>query len=363
MSPARIALVIGQLSIGGAERQICELLRHLDRSRFEPRVYVLSGERCDLRGAAEQASAAVRVIGSDTGTRLLRLARALREDRVDLIHSWLFIANSYAWGARHLGIRAPLVSTIRNCKSQGRWHDLANRAAFAASRRVIVNSHQVGEYATRRFRLARRRVAVVYNGVDTNRFRRAEQRRPDARPTVITAGRFVEQKNPWLFLRAAELVHEMNPAVRFVMVGEGPLRAGIVDQARRSRMAGDVEFPGERSDMADLLRDADVFWLTSSWEGLPNVILEAMASGVPVVATDVGGTRELFQSGREGFLVRPGCADEIAFYTSALLRDAPRRAAMGAAARRRAEQFSLERMARETEAVYESAFSSRGGER
>ena len=111
------------------------------------------------------------------------------------------------------------------------------------------------------------------------------------------------------------------PDVRFLIAGEGPQRASLTEQAQGLGLNGTVEFLGERGDMNELFRDAAVFWLTSSWEGLPNVVIEAMASGLPVVATDVGGTRELFTSGREGFLVRSGSIEDFTYFGAALLRD------------------------------------------
>jgi glycosyltransferase involved in cell wall biosynthesis len=118
-----------------------------------------------------------------------------------------------------------------------------------------------------------------------------------------------------------------------------------------------VELLGERADVAALFRDADLYWSTSSWEGLPNVVIEAMACGLPIVATDVGGTRELLQSGREGFLVRPENVDDFVYYGGALLRDAPLRRTMGAAAHARAQQFSLSRMVTGMEHVYDAVLA------
>jgi len=349
----RIALVIGQLSIGGAEGQLCSLVERLDRTRFEPIVYSLVDSVGGVRPVLEATNATLRIVGGQGLSRARALAASLRRDRVSLVHSWLFIANTYAWAARMMGVRVPLVTSARNCKSQGKVHHLANMAAFRSSSRIIVNSERVREYVVKRYGAPRPRLTVVHNGVDMQRFRPA-QSDDDTGLTVMTAGRFVAQKNPWLFLEAAKQVHQELPEVRFVMLGDGPLRPAVTERARALGMGESFEFPGERRDIESWLGRASVFWLTSAWEGLPNVVLEAMACGVPVVATDVGGTRELFRSGVEGFLARVGEPEDFARYSKELLQDANLRLRIGEAARARAEGFSLERMVSDIEGVYSS---------
>ncbi len=352
--PRRVALVIGQLTIGGAERQLCELVRRLDRSRFAPIVYDLADAGSALSSTIALAGVPVRTIGGVGLERVRRLAAALASDRIDLVHAWLFIANTYAWAARWSGRRVPLVTSARNCKSQGWVHHLANIAAFRSSARIIVNSMEVREYIARHYHAMRTRIDVVYNGVDTQRFRPAAET-PSGPPTVVTVGRIVAQKNPLLFIEAAARVRRLIPHMRFAIVGDGPLREAVQERARQLGLDGSLDLLGERDDVERILPRAAMFWLTSSWEGLPNAVMEAMACGLPVVATDVGGTRELFASGEEGFLVRPNAVEDFVHYGLTIMRGEQLRAAMGQAARRRAEQFSLERMVAGTEAVYAAA--------
>jgi glycosyltransferase involved in cell wall biosynthesis len=353
----RLALVIGQLTVGGAEKQLGELVRGLDRRRFAPHVYSLADAAGAVRGALAALDVPVRTVGGKGAARAWRLKRALEADRIELVHAWLFIANTYAWAARRLGLGAPLVTSARNCKSQGWGHHVANVAAFRSSARILVNAEQVRDYVQRHYAAPADRISVVYNGVDTRRFR-PDPARPEEPLRVVTIGRLVAQKNPLLFVEAAASVHAAAPGVRFVIVGDGPLRAAVGARARALGVGAAVELPGERADVDEILRGAHLFWLTSSWEGMPNVVLEAMASGVPVVATDVGGTRELIDSGRQGFLVRPDRAEEIVQYALMLIGDRELRARMGESARARALCFSLERMVSGTEAVYAAALGS-----
>jgi glycosyltransferase involved in cell wall biosynthesis len=137
------------------------------------------------------------------------------------------------------------------------------------------------------------------------------------------------------------------------VIGDGPGRAALEQAAAGLGLADAVAFLGERADVPDLLRSADVFWLTSAWEGLPNVLLEAQASALPVVARDVGAAREVVRHGVTGYLVEGRDAGEFASRTRGLLAHPEEALAMGRAGRRRVEDaFSLEAMVRSTERLY-----------
>jgi glycosyltransferase involved in cell wall biosynthesis len=342
--------VIGQLTVGGAEKQLWLLCRALDRETAVPFVYCLSDHTVPYGPQLEACGARVRCI---SGGRLAQ-ARMLREwlarDRIDLVHAWLFIADAYAWLAT-LGSGRPLLTSSRNCKRQGHLLDAVNRRAFAASAAIVVNSRDVARYIAHHYGVPKDRIRVIYNAIDTSRFH------PSAKPgaetrLVVAVGRLVDQKNHSLFLRAAaELVQDV-PEARFVIVGDGPLRGPLQAQANALGIGGRVSFTGERRDVDAILRTAALFWLTSRWEGMPNAVLEAMASGLPVIATDVGGTRELIRPGVDGFVVPEDDAGAFVRHSRELLEPAMRRL-FAAAARARAEEFSTARMVSALSQLYD----------
>jgi glycosyltransferase involved in cell wall biosynthesis len=352
-----VGLVVGQLSTGGAEGQLLQLARGLDRRRFAPIVYCLSaqvqpnGERLERDGVTLRVTAA-RGVG-----RVRWLARAFRADQVDLIHAWLYIANAVAWSAARLYRTVPLVTSARNCKVQGRVSQLANMLAFRGSRSIVANSRDVAEYIVRHYRAPRERIRVVYNGIDTERFRPAPPVSGAAGP-IVTVGRLVRQKNHALFLRAAAALAREVEGARFAIVGDGPLRSALEAQAHDLGIADRVEFLGNRVDVEDIVRTASLFWLTSLWEGMPNVVLEAMASGVPVLATDVGGVRELIREGVDGFVVPAGDAAGFARHARELLAEPARCERFRAAARERAEQFATPRMVKTLARLYDELLHS-----
>ncbi len=342
----RVGHVIGQLTAGGAEGQL-RLLTCAPTRRHTPFVYCLS-ERLDPYGRIlDDHDVPVRLVGGGRLSRVTRLRDLLARDGVNIVHSWLYIGNAYAWASN--GGRRPLVTSARNCKTQGVALDFANRRAFAASATVIANSQLVEEYIARVYGAPRERVRVVHNGVDLDRFSGQLRTRASAEPTIVGIGRVVRQKNPELFVAAATDLLAKHPSVRFTWVGEGGMRDRLASSLRTDR----IQFVGARSDIERILADADLCWLTSDWEGLPNVVMEAMASGLPVVATDVGGTSELFATGHEGALVPAGDRQALVKHSVELLSDTDRYTSASRAALASSARFSVEKMVEKMESVYE----------
>lgn len=345
----RLGLVIGQLTAGGAEGQLALLCRGIDRAAFAPTVYCLSAQAEPYGPWIEATGTPVRMIQGNRVSRVAQLRQHLRADNIEIVHAWLYIANSYAWIA-NLGARRPMITSARNCKVQDRISQLVNVLAFRSSRAIVVNSRDVGAYVARKYGAPEDRIRVVYNAIDTRRFTPGadiasnghERDRP--LPLIVTVGRLVEQKNHRLFLQAAAELSRDIAAAHFTIVGDGPLRRALEEQARGLGIADRVAFVGERRDVEQILRTASLFWLTSRWEGMPNIVLEAMASGLPVITTDVGGVRELIRCGVDGFVVPDGDAGAFVRHARDLLRKPATRQRLAAAARARAEEFSTVRM-------------------
>lgn len=360
--PVRVGLVIGQLTRGGAERQLYELVRGIDRARFHCVVYCLSEDTApfgDMIAAAGMAVTTIpRARGLDLG-RVLTLARLARQDRLDILHSFLVHASGYAWPACRLARVPRLITSARNCRTAGGVRDRVIGQAFRGSDAIVCNGEAVREFVTRQYGAPAPRCRVIYNGVDLARFRPRVPGPPPGEgspgPTIITVGRLVAQKDVPLFLQAAALLSRDCPTARFTVVGDGPLRHQLQAEAAALGLGSTVTFLGERADIPDLLRGASMFWLTSAWEGLPNVLLEAQACAVPVVTRDVGAAREIVSHGRTGYVVPGRDAGAFASHTRQLLADPETARAMGLAGRQVVEEtFSLTAMVRATEDLYDA---------
>jgi glycosyltransferase involved in cell wall biosynthesis len=200
------------------------------------------------------------------------------------------------------------------------------------------------------------RVRVVYNGVDHVRFGAGRSgSAADGGPVIGTVGRVEKQKNLDVFLDAAECVWSVAPTARFEIVGDGSERARLEERTRNMSMSAAVRFRGKADDVPGFLAGLDQFWLTSDWEGTPNVVLEAMAAGLPVIATKVGGTTEIIENGCTGILVDSGDSHAICAASLALAQNSSRAREVGERARAVVrERFSLARMAADTGAVYDA---------
>lgn len=355
----RVGLVIGQLTYGGAEGQLYELARAL-RPLADPVVYCLSDKSEPYGERLREAGVDVRVLpsrGSFDVSRVRALRRALVRDRIEVVHAFLFLASAYAYLATR-GLRGVrLVTSARNCKPEPNpLRRAVMKAAFRASARVICNSREMERYARAYYGAPESRTCVILNGVDTGRFEVARQ--PHEGLRIGTVGRIERQKNLGAFLDAAGLVLVERPDAVFEIVGEGSLRETFVREAERRGLAASVTLPGTRSDVPVFFAGLDQFWLTSDWEGTPNVVLEALAAGLPVIATRVGGTPEVVDDGETGVLVEAGDSSAIARASLELAADPERAAAMGRRAAQAArERFSIAAMVEATTRVYEAALA------
>ncbi len=353
----RVGFVIGQMTRGGAEGQLAQVVRHLQRARYEPLVYCLSGSTVPLGDELAAEGIVVRSLTGGQLRRVRQLAAQLQADRIDVVHSWLYLANAALGGVRLLSKSSPMITSARNCKVHGTVNWLTNVWAFRCSRAIVANSQGVAAYIARTYWAPRARIRVIPNAVDVERFHPVAAESAAVGP-VVTVGRLVAQKNHSLFLAAAAALCREVPAARFVIVGDGPLRPVLEKQASALGIADRIWFAGERHDVEALLRTASVFWLTSHWEGMPNVVLEAMASGVPVIATDAGGAPELIRPGVDGFVVHGADGEQFVRRTREILGDAAARRRIAAAARARAEEFSVPRMVDALSHLYEAALAA-----
>jgi glycosyltransferase involved in cell wall biosynthesis len=367
-----VALVIGELNKGGAEYQLHELLRHLDRRRVEPRLFALMPDGYwvePIRRLGIPVEELPRR-GSADPSRVVLLRRALRAFAPDVLHTILWSANVYGRLAA-LGLGIPVViAAERNAIRRPRWQILVERVLDRMTDAYLVNADAVTAILVEHEGIPRAKVHVIRNGIDLAQLPAATPDRSAARAAlgfdpgrrlIAQVGRLSAQKDYPTFLHAAAEVARAEPDTDFVVVGEGEDRPALEALARSLGIADRVRFTGVRNDVPAILGAVEVLALSSIFEGLPNVVLEAMAMGAVAVATDVGGCRELIAHEETGLLVAPRNPTALASALLRVLRDRPLAVRLAGSARRRVEgEFSLDKMARRTEAVYETLLARAG---
>jgi len=340
-APIPIAFCITELDRGGAERALSQLVLGLDRNEWLPRVYCL-GPRGHFADVIEAGGVAVECFGGSgllsLPRVLVRLTQALRRSRPAVLQTFLFHANIVGRIAGRLARVPRVVSGIRVADRRSRWYGRLDRWTNGLVDHNVCVSQGVADFSIKESGLSPRKLSVIPNGVDSDFFRSASPADltqfgvPHGSTVCITVGRLEKQKGIDLLLTAASLVLREHRDCHFLIVGEGCDRAALESQAAALGIANSVHFVGPRADVANLFAASTVFVLPSRWEGMPNALLEAMASGLPVVATEVEGTSEIVRSGESGLLVPVGQSEELATAIRSVLDDTDRSHSMAYAA-------------------------------
>jgi glycosyltransferase involved in cell wall biosynthesis len=285
-----------------------------------------------------------------------RLAVMMRRRRVDVVHSHEFTMGVYGAAAARLSGRGHVITMHGNQKMTRRWRRRAAlRAAFRFSDAVVAVSQDTKRDLDHRLGLAPSVVRVVPNGVSVPLGDRDVVRRElGVRPgelLILASGSLVERKGHAVLIRALASLGSLN--WRLAVAGQGREQEALVELGATLGVADRVHILGFRDDMPNLLAAADVFAMPSLWEGLPLALLEAMAVGKPIVASATSGIPEAVTAEREGLLTAPGDVTALAAALERVLRDAPLRERLGAAAMARvATEFSFDSMVRAYEGLY-----------
>lgn len=356
---ARVVHVLSSFGIGGQERVAFDLA--VSQRRAGCQVAALSlAPPPDGPLAAEFRAAGVevdRVARPRPGIDLLlipRIARWLARRGTELVHTHNRMALIYgAPAARLAGAR--VVHTKHGNNPRGGTRLLAGNVAGRLVSAFVAVSPETAEFARKRREVDERRLLVIPNGIELGRFHPAPAGRdrvrgelgiaPDAW-LIGTVGRIAVEKNHALLVRAVAPL--LGPATRLVIAGDGQLLPALTELIGTLGVGGFVHLLGARSDVPDILNALDTFVLSSDTEGLPLVIPEAMATGLPVISTRVGGVPSVIEDGRTGFLVAPGDEPALRDRAAALRADPAASRALGDRARAAAVmRFSAERMQRD----------------
>jgi len=365
-------LLVSSLEHGGAERQVVEFCRHVDRRRFEPVVCSLShlvplanrlpDPSRDLLIVPKRWKYDVTVVG--------RVAGWMRRMRIDLVHAFLFDAEMTArLAARLAGVPVVLASERNSDYRRPLLDTICQRLTRPLYDAMVANSAAGRRFNVRTLGLRADRIHVVHNGVDTDMFRpaRSDELRHEWKVSASDAvvgmvASFKLQKNHGLYFRMAGRLLAAFPRTRFLCVGE-PLRdnfQGAADYHAEVRgllrglgIEDRFMFLGRRDDMPAVYSACDVTVLTSTREGTPNVLLESMACGVPVVATAVADNAIVVPHGRGGYVVPAGDLDALVAQVGELIASPERARQMGRAAREWvSERFSSRACAEKMSDIY-----------
>jgi glycosyltransferase involved in cell wall biosynthesis len=351
--------------MGGTERQFTEIARGLASSRWDVRVACLRAEG-PLRARLEEAglepwSCGAGSLKSPAAVRgIWRLARYIRRHRIGLVHSFDFYSNLYGVLAGRLARRGIIIASQRDLGNlRPRAQQRINRMMLRLAHYVLANSEAAAAEVRRDGGIRPEHLVVVPNGVDAARFGSLE-RGGDARPVRVfgTVTNLRPEKGLTDLVRATALLRGRYPDIRLVIWGEGSLRPELEALIESLGLHQAVQLPGHTHDAGNALSTMDAFILPSLSESCSNSLMEAMAVGLPVIASNTGGNPELLVDGTSGLLVRPADPTDLARAMAHLMDDPGAAAALGSHASQRARsKFSLAGMLAGIEALYVSALA------
>ncbi len=358
LRPARLVFLLQDLKVGGTQRQVLELARRLDPAYFRSEIWLLAAGD-DLAPLARDWGLPLTWLARQqrVGPRALwNLWRRLRRGDLDLLFPFTVVPN--IWG-RVLGRLARLPVIVGNCRGGAAPRRQHERWLWPLARHIVCNSAALKRELVRGYGVDAARLSVIPNGVDTDYFQPAPDQAGAWPAVVLSLARMVPDKDHETLIRAFAAVAKDFPEAQLWLVGEGPLLGKVRRLAEETLPPGSFRLIPPQPDPRPLLRQAGLLVLSSRTEALPNVILEAMASGLPVAATAVGGVPELVRPGRSGWLAPPGDAAALAAVLGRLLADPGQCRAFGREGRRRAvADFSLSAMVNRYEEVLRASLAA-----
>lgn len=344
-NPIRVLHVFGTMDRGGAETRTLEIVRRLDRTRYAFDFCVLSGEPGVYAPEIRRHGAAVVpcALWPGVASFAARFVHLVRAGRYDVVHSHVHHFSGLILALARLAGAPTRLAHVR-VTDDGRASTLRRRAYRAVMRGLIdrhatavigVSEGAMDAFWGPRWR-ADPRLVVIYNGVEPMRFAepavpasvREEFAVPPGAPLAIHVARFDPQKNHTGLVRIAEKLVARRRDLVLLLVGDGPLRERVRKEVEASGLAGSVRFAGARDDVPRLLRAADVFVFPSLWEGLPGAVLEALAAGLPVVASPLPGVLEIARHADGIVTADPADPERFAAHVDGALAAAAPRAAL-----------------------------------
>lgn len=353
----KIMQVIPYFCFGGAEIMCENLTYALKNAGQDVFVVSLYNERTPIAQRMEEAGIRIVYLDKKLGLDLSmvpKLAKLMGQERPDVVHTHLDVIKYAVLAAKLAGVKKCVhtVHSLADREAEGRIQKIINGTYFRRGWSTpVALTPEVQVSVSDFYGLPPERIPVIYNGIDLSRCIPKTTYETGETMTILHVGRFDVPKNHAGLLEAFRLLRETHPECRLRLVGDGDLRADMEALAKEKGVSDAVEFCGMQSNVYPYLHNADIFTLSSIYEGNPMTIIEAMGTGLPIVASRVGGIPDMIHDGESGILVEPEPQSICAGFTR-LVEDGALRQRLGETALRESQTFSAEHMARDYLSFY-----------
>lgn len=360
----RVALLIPTMDCGGAEKQLCLLAQNLPTDRFDVHVILLTRDG-PLSKGLRKAGIPVTVIGKRfkaDPSAYFRLRREFTKLRPEIVHTWLFAGNSFGRVAARAA-KVPRIIGSERCVDPWKTaaHFLIDRQLAKFSETITTNSAGVRDFYCQHG-IDEAKFTLIPNGIEP--VSATPRSREDAfaalgvdpkRKLILSVGRLWPQKRYRDLIWSAELLGSLREDTTLAIIGDGPQKGELLRHRDAVTIPKHVRFCGQRDDVTELLPHADAFWIGSEYEGQSNSVIEAMQAGIPVIASDIPGNRDLVIDQQTGRLVALGDTADFARQTNELLDDEAESERLGNNARNRiAMEFTVAQMVEKHSNLYDS---------
>lgn len=379
MAKPRVLQLIGSFETGGTELQSIKLARALSTDG----TYEISIACLDKSGPLKQLIDWIPIdeipefrltsfYDLNFINRTIEIGRYIRERKIDLVHTHDFYTNIFGMFGAALSAQCVRIASKRSTLSKSASQLIVERQSFRLAKKIVANSEAVRTFLIDR-NVPPEKIVTIYNGLDLARFTNAATIDREsffrslgieigANPKFVTivANMRSDVKNHQMFLRAAKRIRERIDSAEFLLAGEGELRENLIDRANELGIGDYCHFVGSAIDIPSLLSVSEIGVLTSRSEGFSNAIIEYMAAGLPVVATDVGGAKEAIEDGETGYLVRSDDDEALSACIIKILEDKALSDRLGQRGKEIAfTRFSAERQTDSVLSLYESVLKDR----
>lgn len=360
----RVCHVSMCLTTGGLERLLVEFARRTNPEQYDLQFAVLGdiGQPAEDIRALGKPVTQIHSASSGRWAQLSKLRKLFVEQKIDIVHSHNTYAHFYASIAAFLAGVPVILNTQhgRGCgsslKQRGHFF-IANRLAD----QILAVSEDSAKICQKQDPLSRSRIVPLWNGIDLDRF---SYHGPQKKPHAISVARLSPEKDFPTLLKAVRMVIDQHPDFRLTIAGDGQERQHLEKTCDELQLNSHVTFLGERCDIPELLKNAGMFVSSSSTEGISLTLLEAMAVGLPIITTNVGGTPEIIEEGTTGFLVPPGNPEQLAQAICNHLEQPNTWDKIAIRARERVEKnFHINRMIKDYEDLYRNFLNKKNRQR
>jgi glycosyltransferase involved in cell wall biosynthesis len=356
--------LVEDLKIGGIEKVIFDLATNLNRNLYTVDVWCIA-RGGEIAEKLVRAGVRVRILGIPSYYNLfniIRIARFIRMHKPDILHGHTYFSNTICRISGRLACVPVIIAHVHNTYCNYSYRNLlVERILSFFTNKIICCSNAVRNFVLKCEKISSQKAVVIHNGIDQKKFHkefeisnlREHLKISSNTMVIITVASLTEKKGHRFFLEALKKIKLGYADIKWLIVGDGPIRKKLEELTQEFNLKDTVIFTGLRNDVSELLNNSDIFVLPSLKEGLPLAVIEAMSTGLPVVATSVGGVTEIIEDEKTGLLIPPGNPDAISSAVMILLKDIKKREYIGRHGRKSViENFASDKMVAKVEQLY-----------